>query len=611
MCADGGLLSPSQMPRKWSVIISPVMAIYHMNAMVISRGSGGSAVAASAYRSGENIEDERTGETHDYARRSGVDGTEIIAPDGAGDWVRDRDRLWNAAESAEKRKDSQVAREVRVALPSELDPEQRRELVRDFASREFVERGMVADVAYHGGGGENPHAHIMLTTRTLTAEGFGAKDRSWNSKELLAEWREQWADHANRALERAGSRERIDHRTLAEQRQEAIERGQLDRAEKLDRDPQIHLGKASSALRRRGEGNERTRRNDRICAGNRARDQKRSRLRRSIQALDRAIRAERIRIVVQRGSSWTSKQVKAGAAWVREIPRRRQEAAEARVQLKAERAMAAVESGQQWPETKDQAGAAPLHYAAAAGRDDMVDRLIKDGASTQTYDKTGATPLHRAAAAGHAQTIERLITAGAHVNSSDHARVTPLHRAVEKGSADSTRALLKYGADPHAPDYTGRTPATMAEAAGRQDIVKLFHDADTKRAQFRAERAQRTADVVAKRAAAKVAEDAQLKAEADRVAAEQQRAAVEARRIEQKRAEAAQIQLEAMREKNALGRAAFVRSLDPNTAKDQTRGEVALAKDWKKQNSWEAWKIERAHPKQQRGPERDSGYRPR
>ena len=185
--------------------IIPVMAIYHMHATVISRASGGSAVAAAAYRSGENLIDERTGEQHDYSRRDGVDGAEIIAPEGAPDWVRDRDRLWNSGEAAEKRKDSQVAREVRVALPRELDPEQRRELVRGFVKAEFSGRGMVADVSYHDGNSVNPHAHILLTTRELHSDGFGGKDRSWNSKELLSGWREQWAESANRALEGAGS----------------------------------------------------------------------------------------------------------------------------------------------------------------------------------------------------------------------------------------------------------------------------------------------------------------------------------------------------------------------------------------------------------------------
>ena len=149
--------------------------------------SGGSAVAAAAYRSGEKLTDERTGEQHDYSRRSGVDGSEIIAPEGAADWVRDRDQLWNSGELSEKRKDSQVAREVRVALPRELAPEQRRELVREFAKAEFTGRGMVADVSYHDGNSGNPHAHILLTTRQLNSDGFGAKDRSLERQGAAAE----------------------------------------------------------------------------------------------------------------------------------------------------------------------------------------------------------------------------------------------------------------------------------------------------------------------------------------------------------------------------------------------------------------------------------------
>ena len=104
--------------------------------------------------------------------------------------------MWNAVEAAERRKDAQVAREVRVAIPRELSVDNRRALVRDYAQHAFVNRGMVADVTYHGGQGENPHAHIMLTTRTLTPEGFGPKNREWNKKEHLVSWRKDWADRA-------------------------------------------------------------------------------------------------------------------------------------------------------------------------------------------------------------------------------------------------------------------------------------------------------------------------------------------------------------------------------------------------------------------------------
>ena len=141
------------------------MALYHVHAQVVSRTSGASAVAGAAYRSRDTLTDERTGEEHDYRnRREDLDGSEILTPRGSPAWAQDRARLWNAVEAAERRKDAQVAREVRVAIPRELSAEDRRALVRDYAQRSFVDRGMVADIAFHGGQGENPHAHIMLTT---------------------------------------------------------------------------------------------------------------------------------------------------------------------------------------------------------------------------------------------------------------------------------------------------------------------------------------------------------------------------------------------------------------------------------------------------------------
>ncbi len=121
-------------------------------------------------------------------------------------------------------------------------------------------------------------AHIMLTTRTIGPEGFGPKNRDWNKKEQLATWREDWAAHANRALERRGHAERIDHRTLAVQRDEALQRGDTARAETLDRDPEIHLGRAAWMALRTGETNERTRRNEQIAEGNRDREQERAAL---------------------------------------------------------------------------------------------------------------------------------------------------------------------------------------------------------------------------------------------------------------------------------------------------------------------------------------------
>ena len=194
---------------------------------MISRSQGRSATAASAYRVAERIEDRRTGLIFDYAARGGVDHTEILAPDHAPDWVSDRSELWNRVEESETRKNSQVAREVRVALPDELTHAERVDLVREFARTQFVDRGMVADIALHApgraGDERNHHAHILLTTREVDAEGFTTKNREWNAVEVLEGWREAWARDSNAALERAGIEDRVDHRTLVAQRDEALE----------------------------------------------------------------------------------------------------------------------------------------------------------------------------------------------------------------------------------------------------------------------------------------------------------------------------------------------------------------------------------------------------
>jgi hypothetical protein len=246
------------------------MAIYHLRATMISRSAGRSATAAAAYRSGERIEDHRTGLSFDYRARGGVDHVEILAPSDAPAWVQDRAALWNAVEAAETRKNSQVAREIRVALPAELDHAQRVELVRDFCQREFVDRGMVADIALHAPGREgderNHHAHILLTTREIGPEGFTSKNRDWNAVEMLEGWREAWARDSNRALERCGHEERIDHRTLEVQRIEAEGRAtaahdrgdeaealrQTVRAVELDREPLPQLSAGAWQMKERG-----------------------------------------------------------------------------------------------------------------------------------------------------------------------------------------------------------------------------------------------------------------------------------------------------------------------------------------------------------------------
>jgi hypothetical protein len=246
------------------------MAIYHLRATMISRSQGRSATAAIAYRVAERIEDRRTGLVFDYAAKSGVDHTEILAPDHAPDWVRDRSELWNRVEESETRKNSQVAREVRVALPAELTHEARVALVREFAQEQFVDRGMVADIALHAPGRDgddrNHHAHILLTTREIGPEGFTTKNRDWNKVEVLEGWREAWAWDSNAALERAGIEDRVDHRTLVAQRDEALElasaareRGdegaelvQTVRAIELDRPPLPQLSPGAWQMKERG-----------------------------------------------------------------------------------------------------------------------------------------------------------------------------------------------------------------------------------------------------------------------------------------------------------------------------------------------------------------------
>ena len=221
------------------------MAQFSWSMQIIKRSSGRSAVAAAAYRAGEKLQDERGKCTHDYSRRTGVEHSEILAPEGAPAWVYDRETLWNRVEHSEQRKDAQLARELRILIPREVPAAHRITLVREYIAKTFVARGMVADIAWHNktasDGAEQPHAHVMLTMRPLTEDGFGKKSRhdyvhdpegrvredgrpvlvmnneeSWNSPVLFERAREGWEAHANAALQAAGREERIDRRSLLE-----------------------------------------------------------------------------------------------------------------------------------------------------------------------------------------------------------------------------------------------------------------------------------------------------------------------------------------------------------------------------------------------------------
>ena len=242
------------------------MAQYRLHAKVISRGNpgksgkGGNSVAAAAYRSGQQLEDERTGQTFDYTRKQQVEFTEILAPDNAPAFMRDRSSLWNAVEAATKRKDGQVAREFELMLPRELDQRHQIAAVRAWAKANLVREGMVVDIAIHSprasDGQAQPHAHVMATMRDIDlskAHGFGKKNKDWDDQSNMERWREKWAQTCNRALERMGSDQRVDHRSLERQRIDALERGDEMLAASLDRFPQPRLGPEAAAKRARGE----------------------------------------------------------------------------------------------------------------------------------------------------------------------------------------------------------------------------------------------------------------------------------------------------------------------------------------------------------------------
>ncbi|HAK3594103.1 TPA: MobA/MobL family protein [Salmonella enterica] len=232
------------------------MAIFHMSAQRITRSKGHSSVAAAAYRHGEKMTDEHTGEIHDYSKKKGVSDSVVLIPDGADKRFLKPEYLFNTIEKCERRKDAQLALEVNIALPTEMTDEQKKALAIDFCNENFVKKGMIADIAFHKLDSDNPHFHVMLTTRKLTPDGagFGQKVREWNSKEQLQEWRKGWADTANEHMQRAGIDARIDHRSLKDQKAEldALPSPTLEQqaqAISLDRPPTIHRGHSGNPER--------------------------------------------------------------------------------------------------------------------------------------------------------------------------------------------------------------------------------------------------------------------------------------------------------------------------------------------------------------------------
>ena len=242
------------------------MAIYHLSIKIISRGKGKSAVAAASYRSGEKIKNEYDGIVHDFTRKGGIAHTEILLPQNAPQEFSDRGTLWNSVEKIEKSKNSQLAREIEIALPKELNREKQIELVREYVKENFVKVGMCADIALHDKDDGNPHAHILLTMRPLNEDKtWGAKSKKeyildengekvklkngnyktrkintvdWNEQDKAEEWRKTWADITNKYLEENSIQEKVDHRSYQRQGIEEI--------------PTIHLGVSASQMEKKG-----------------------------------------------------------------------------------------------------------------------------------------------------------------------------------------------------------------------------------------------------------------------------------------------------------------------------------------------------------------------
>ena len=266
------------------------MAIYHCSIKNISRSSGKSAVASASYRAGEKLEDRETGLTHDYTHKTEVAYSEIILCENAPREYQDRETLWNAVEEVEKQSNARLAREWEVALPHELTLEQSKELVRGYA-QSLADEGLCVDVNIHWKEG-NHHAHIMGTTRPIKENGewgqkekkaykldengqkipqidpqtgeqkIGARGRKmwqretveandWNKTEKVEEWRERWAEHCNRYLEKE---QQIDHRSFERQG--------------IERIPTIHEGYVARQMEEKGQTAERCEINRDINAAN-------------------------------------------------------------------------------------------------------------------------------------------------------------------------------------------------------------------------------------------------------------------------------------------------------------------------------------------------------
>ena len=242
------------------------MAIYSLSVKSVSRKTGRSSVAASAYRAGPfagAMVNVRDGATHDYSRRRGVEDAFVLTPDGC-EWAQDRATLWNRAEAAEKRHDAKTAREYVLALPAELEADSCRDLVVQFGNELVRRYGVAVDIAIHSpserGDQRNRHAHFLATTRSISADGLGPKTRMLDvpvqaGPEIEA-LRALWETQVNAALEHVGSSERVNH--LSYRRRDS------------DMRPQWHLGVAATHMERNGKQTELGNHNRDVVSANQA-----------------------------------------------------------------------------------------------------------------------------------------------------------------------------------------------------------------------------------------------------------------------------------------------------------------------------------------------------
>ena len=267
------------------------MAIYHFSVKPISRGDGRSAVAAAAYRSAQKLDDQRYGKIQDYERKSGVELSQIYAPADVSPDLLDRNKLWNAVEKSENRKDACLAREFEIAFPNELNEQQRKAMLDELCKQIVNKYAVVVDASIHaphtevGSDERNYHAHIMFTTRAIdpTSGLFASKKYRDFNKDLgsqtTKQWREDFALLANKHLELGGFESRVDHRSLKDQGS--------------DLEPTIHEGPEVTQLRRRGIDTDISIKNDAISK----RNKELKNIRQQLKQLENEIRAFKLETI--------------------------------------------------------------------------------------------------------------------------------------------------------------------------------------------------------------------------------------------------------------------------------------------------------------------------